>query len=136
LEKRGINPLYGVRAFIKSAVFAPDGTGSETLVTVNMPDFALGEPKVSWPHKVSAEFSVDKQFLIPKGLIQGKDKIDISIDFEGRNGSWRQVIHGVSKQVPSGLTWTEETAVTRNGKVLFRQIDPGFQSDGYKWMFH
>jgi hypothetical protein len=147
LVKRGRHPLGGVSILVTS--FTPN---SETYVSEALPDFGVGDSHYTGVMRNKLRFSnqgikdagPESTLTIPKGLMMDADRFDIAIDYNGRNGSWRQVFHGVVKektrtQPHEGRGWFiyEETTVMRNGKVLYVHTDPEFhKDDDYKWIAH
>lgn len=140
LVKRGKYPLYGVHIYVTS--FTPN---SELYTSATLPDFGPGDTHYTgvlrkeiktWANAPGPETN----FNIPRGVELLSNRIDVAIDYSGRNGSWRQVFHGIVREEHSpnhGWFFDEETIVTRDGKVLYSHADPAFpKDDGYQWMAH
>jgi outer membrane lipoprotein-sorting protein len=68
-------------------------------------------------------------------------RVDITIDYMGRNGTWHQVFHELILKFDSPFkrhyTFPQETYVIRNGKIVYQRKDPDFaEYDDHNWYAH
>ena len=145
----GNGPLFGVEGTL--ARFEGEGQASESkLIVPNFPAkhplHALGRMEMSnMPRGTSSmeEFEFNSK-QVPKMLdldpIPGSNglvlTIDAEIDFDGRNGSWIQVLHTVMKRkTKDDLSFyyeAQETYVIRDKKVIYSKGMEKFPK-GYHW---
>jgi hypothetical protein len=131
LSKIGKWPLYGVRAKIILYRLSTDPTQKAYVGNVvQLPDLASGD--VNPPNPISGRPTFGtavESFAMPDGMDLSGGRVDMILDYQGRNVPWRQVLHIV---VVNNLSLSD-TTVARNGRILFHHTDKRFPDDGYPW---